>query len=42
MIYLIGKLVFFPELFADTAHVIAFPMGFALDRWLWGNRRRTT
>ncbi len=41
MAYLIGKLVLFPELFADTAHLFAFPMGFALDRWLWGKRVRS-
>jgi hypothetical protein len=29
--YLLGKLVIFPEFFSDLAHLIAFPLGYALD-----------
>jgi len=32
MVYLIGKLAFFPELFADAAHLITFPLGFLAGR----------
>jgi hypothetical protein len=28
--YLLGKLLLFPELFADSAHLVAFPMGYLL------------
>jgi hypothetical protein len=31
MTYLIAKLVLVPELFADSAHLIAFPLGYALQ-----------
>jgi len=33
--YLAGKLALNPEPFADTAHLIVFPVGFALDHLLW-------
>lgn len=36
---LAGKLVLFPEPFADTVHLIAFSLGFTLDGRLWGNAR---
>lgn len=32
MVYLIGKLAFSPELFADAAHLITFPLGFLVGR----------
>jgi phosphatidylglycerol lysyltransferase len=39
MIYLMGKLALLPEPLADTIHLVAFPLGFALDRWPRLNRR---
>jgi hypothetical protein len=30
LVYLIGKLLFLPELFADSAHLITFPLGYVL------------
>jgi hypothetical protein len=30
LMYLIAKLLFFPELFADSAHLMTFPLGYAL------------
>lgn len=35
LLFLVSKLLFFPEPFADTIHLIAFPIGFAIERRLW-------
>lgn len=40
MVYLAGKLALRPEPFADSVHLIAFPMGFVFDRWLRLTRRQ--
>lgn len=35
LVYLVGKLTLFREPFADATHLIAFPLGFVLDGWVW-------